>query len=132
MKRHMRVPWYGLSLVASLGFAASVTLAQQDPALVFAVVTKISKDHKQVTAQVLDGTAVSEATLIPSDAILDNPIWKKLEICHSLKLEAWKQPEGYRIASVRGLDAGMLPMPLQGLAGDCLLRKALEVAPLVD
>jgi hypothetical protein len=26
----------------------------------------------------------------------------------------------------------MLPMVLQGFAGDCLLKKALELAPLVD
>jgi len=28
--------------------------------------------------------------------------------------------------------AGMLPMALQGIAGECLLKKALDYAPLVD
>jgi hypothetical protein len=43
-----------------------------------------------------------------------------------------KTPEGYRILSLKNLDAGMLPMPLQGIAGDCLTKKALEFAPAID
>lgn len=98
----------------------------------FAVVTNVPKDKRQVTAQVAVGGTVSEAILLPSDAVMDNAIWRKLEICHSLRAEGTKTPEGYQITSVRILDAGMLPMPLQGVAGDCLIRKALEFAPLVD
>lgn len=122
----------GLALV--LGGLA-VSEAQQDPLVLFAVVTKVPKDKSRVTAQVLVGAAsstVTETTLIASDTILDNLIWKKLEVCHSLRAEAWKNPDGYRIVSVKVLDAGMLPMSLQGIAGDCLLKKALEFAPLVD
>ena len=37
-----------------------------------------------------------------------------------------------RIALVKFDDGAMLPMVLQGYAGDCLLKKALEVAPFVD
>jgi len=55
-----------------------------------------------------------------------------LEICHSLKAEGPKGGDGYRISSVKILDAGMLPMALQGIAGECLLKKALDYAPLVD
>ncbi|MGH7232837.1 MAG: hypothetical protein ACREJU_15985 [Nitrospiraceae bacterium] len=98
----------------------------------FAVVTNISKDRKQVTAQVVAGGAVSEATLIPSDAVLDNLIWRNLENCHSLRADAERNGESYRLMTVKLLDAGMLPMPLQGVAGDCLLKKALDFAPLVD
>ncbi|WP_447980544.1 hypothetical protein [Candidatus Nitrospira bockiana] len=100
--------------------------------VLFAVVTKISKDKRTVTAQAIAGGTVAEVTLIPTDTIMDNPIWRKLEVCHSLKADAVKVPEGYQITSIRMLDAGMLPMSLQGIAGDCLLRKALEFAPLVD
>ncbi len=64
--------------------------------------------------------------------ILENIMWKKLETCHSLKVQALKVPEGYRIVSFRVVGAGMLPMSLQGVAGDCLLRKALEYAPLLE
>jgi hypothetical protein len=106
--------------------------AQQDPEVVFAVVTKVQKDRRQVLAQVSTGSQATEMSLIPSEALLENPSWKKLEICHSLKAEGWKQPEGYRIVSMKLLDAGMLPMTLQGLAGDCLLKKALEFAPQID
>ncbi len=70
--------------------------------------------------------------LLASDQILANPIWKKLEICHAMKLEGQKAPEGFRVTSVRVIDSAMLPMTLQGFAGDCLLRKALDLAPFAD
>ncbi|WP_447972236.1 hypothetical protein [Nitrospira sp. Kam-Ns4a] len=117
----------------ALLLSVSAARAQEDPLVLFAVITKVPKDRKQVTAQVAATTGpVTEATLIASDSILDNLIWKKLEVCHALRVEAWKNPEGYRVVGVKVLDAGMLPMTLQGLAGDCLLKKALEFAPMVD
>lgn len=106
--------------------------SQDEGEYAFAVVTKVSKDKRQVTAHVYAGGAVRETALIPSDAILDNLIWRKLEICHSLRLTGTNTTEGYRIASLKNLDAGMLPMALQGIAGDCLTKKALEYAPAID
>jgi hypothetical protein len=105
---------------------------QEEGELIFAVVTQIPKDRRQVTAHIYAGGTAQEATLLPADAILDNPIWKKLEVCHSLRLMGTKSPEGYRILSLKNLDAGMLPMALQGIAGDCLTKKALEFAPAID
>jgi len=99
---------------------------------IFAVVTGMTKDRRQVTTQASIGGTVSEAILIPTDEVMDNPIWRQLEICHSLKAEGPKGGDGYRISSVKILDAGMLPMALQGIAGECLLKKALDYAPLVD
>jgi len=124
--------WFGMGPGLILLLTAAVVWAQQDPEVLFAVVTKVSKDRQQVTAQVSRGGMVSEATLIASEAVLDNLIWKKLEICHALKAEAWKNAEGYRLVSIRALDAGMLPMALQGIAGDCMIKKALEIAPQGD
>ena len=124
--------WFGLSIGLIFLLTAAIVLAQQDPELLFAVVTKVSKDRRQVTAQVSSGGVVSEATLIASEAVLDNLIWKKLEVCHALKADAWKNVEGYRLVSIRALDAGMLPMALQGIAGDCMIKKALEIAPQGD
>lgn len=123
---------FGTGAGMFLFLAAAVVLAQQDPEILFAVVTKVPKDRKQVTAQVSTGGAVSETTLIASEVVLDNLIWKKLEVCHALKAEAWKNAEGYRVVSIRVLDAGMLPMTLQGIAGDCMIKKALEIAPQGD
>jgi hypothetical protein len=120
-----------LWLLGSPGLAA----AQQDEVLLFAVVTKVPKDKARVSAQVVVGASggtVTEAILIPSESVQDNLIWRKLEVCHSLRAEGFKNQEGYRIVSVKVLDAGMLPMGLQGIAGDCLLKKALEFGPLVD
>ena len=124
----------GLGIGVGLSFllAAALVLAQEDPLVIFAVVTKVPKDKKQVTAHLSVGGDVREGTLIASEDILGNPIWRKLEICHSLKVEAWKSQEGYRVVSVKVLDAGMLPMSLQGVAGDCLVKKAVEIAPLAD
>jgi hypothetical protein len=106
--------------------------AEQNAEVIFAVVTKVSKDRRQVTAQTFVGGAAVETTLLPTDAVLENLVWKKLEVCHSLRAEGLKTVEGYRIVSVRIVDAAMLPMGLQGLAGDCLLKKALEFAPQID
>jgi hypothetical protein len=98
----------------------------------FAVVSEPPKDKTRVSAKVaIDGT-VTDLRLLASDQILSNLIWKQLEICHAMKLEGQKSHDGFRVASVRMIDGSMLPMVLQGFAGDCLLKKALEVAPLVD
>jgi hypothetical protein len=107
------------------------TMAEED-IVVFAVVSELPKDKARVPAKVaIDGT-VTELKLLASDQMLSNLIWKKLEICHAMKLEGQKVSEGFRVTSVRAIDGAMLPMVLQGFAGDCLLKKALEVAPLVD
>jgi hypothetical protein len=115
-------------LVSTVGSA----LAQGDPATIFAVVTKVPRDRSQIPARVLAGGQVTDSLLLAPDEILGNPIWRTLELCHSIKAEAWKTPGGYRLASVKVVDSGMLPMELQGIAGDCLLRKALDIAPLAD
>jgi hypothetical protein len=130
--RRLSVTAAPFSAAPALLLTAALVAAQQDPEVIFAVVTKVPKDRRQVMGQISSGGAVAEGTLIASEAVLENPIWKKLEICHSFQAEAWKTGEGYRLVSIRMLDAGMLPMALQGLAGDCLLKKALEYAPQID
>lgn len=123
-----RTTWATVMAILSL-FMADILWAQET---IFAVVTSVSKDKRQAGAQVAVEGTVSATTLVPTDDVLDNLIWRNLEICHSLKAEGLKVGEGYRITAVKMLDAGMLPMPLQGVAGECLLKKALEFAPLVD
>ena len=59
-------------------------------------------------------------------------IWKKLEICHAMRVQGAKSADGYQVLTVRIIDAGMLPMSLQSFAGDCLIKKAIDVAPFVD
>jgi hypothetical protein len=49
-----------------------------------------------------------------------------------MRVEGTKTLEGYRVVTVKIIDASMLPMSLQSFAGDCLIKKAIEVAPLVD
>ncbi|MEX5214411.1 MAG: hypothetical protein NW703_09645 [Nitrospiraceae bacterium] len=120
-----------LLLVAAIG-SADFALAQDGELQIFAVVTKPPKDKAAVTAQVVIEGIVSETKLIPSERVLGNPVWRTLEMCHSLKAEVKKLAEGYQVLSVRILDASMLPMNLQSTAGDCLIQKAIEVAPLVD
>ncbi|TAJ25219.1 MAG: hypothetical protein EPO64_08535 [Nitrospirae bacterium] len=124
--------WVGFAAGVIALLAGSPALPQQDPTVLFAVVTKAPKDRSRVTAQVSDGGPSAEVVLIPSESVVENLIWKKLEVCHSLRLEGWKNQEGYRIVAVKVLDAGMLPMTLQSIAGDCLIKRALEYAPLVD
>lgn len=122
----------GLCVGLWLLLTPTLVLPQEDAQIFFAVVAKVSKDKRQVTAHVFGGGAVSEAALLPSESVMDNLIWRKLEVCHSLRFEGAKTTEGYRLTSVKTLDAGMLPMALQGIAGDCLMKKALEFAPAID
>jgi hypothetical protein len=103
-----------------------------DDIIAFAVVSEPPKDKARIPAKVAIEGTVADLKLLASDQILANPIWKKLEICHAMKLEGQKVTEGFRVTSVRVIDSAMLPMTLQGFAGDCLLRKALDLAPLVD
>jgi hypothetical protein len=124
-----RIRAYAIETAMIMGLVALPAYAQDT---IFAVVTSVSKDKRQATAHVSVGGSVSEASLVPTDDVFDNPIWRSVEICHSLKAEGHKASDGYRITAVKALDAGMLPMALQGVAGECLLKKALEFAPLVD
>lgn len=103
-----------------------------DDVMAFAIVSEDPTDKARVSAKVAIGGSVADLRLLASEQILSNLIWNKLEICHALKLEGRKAPEGFHVQSVRAIDAAMLPMVLQGFAGDCLLRKALEIAPFVD
>jgi hypothetical protein len=99
-----------------------------DELLIFAVVSEIPKDKSRVPVKASVNDVAMDTKLLASDAILNNLVWKKLEICHAMRVEGIKAPDGYRVL----IDAGMLPMSLQSFAGDCLIKKAIEVAPLVD
>ena len=112
-------------MTVSAAMASETTVA-------FAVISEPPKDRTRIPAKVAIEDTVADMNLLASDQILSNLVWKTLEICHALKLEGQKSPDGFRILSVRAIDAAMLPMVLQGVAGDCLLKKALEVAPFVD
>ncbi len=115
------------------GIVVLVVPAQaQDEVALFAVVSEEPKDKLRVAAKALLEGAVVDLKLLPSDGVAGNPVWRKLEICHALKAEGTKTGDGFRIAAVRILDASMLPMQLQGIAGDCLIKKALEIAPMAD
>ena len=98
----------------------------------FAVVSEVPKDKARISAKVSVNDAVSDMKLLASETILNNLIWKKLEICHAMKLEGHKVSEGFQVVTVHVIDASMLPMSLQSFAGDCLIKKALEIAPMVD
>jgi hypothetical protein len=104
----------------------------EEETVLFAVVSEIPKDKFHVVAKgLLDGNVV-DVRLSPSESVAGNPVWRKLEICHALKAEGSKTSEGFKVSVVRVLDASMLPMQLQGIAGDCLIKKALEIAPMAD
>lgn len=118
-----------------LGFTiilAALVGHSEDELLIFAVVTEVPKDKSRVTVKASINDVASDTKLLASDTILNNLIWKKLEICHAMRVEGIKAPDGYKVMTVRIIDASMLPMSLQSIAGDCLIKKAIEVAPLVD
>ena len=119
-------------LIVLVGVAHTASAGTEEDVIAFAVVSELPKDRTRVPAKVAIEGSVTDMKLLASDHILSNLAWKQLEICHALKLEGQKSSEGFRIHSVRAIDGAMLPMVLQGYAGDCLLKKALEVAPFVD
>jgi hypothetical protein len=122
-------------LLALFGLIAmgTASLVQADgEVLGFAVVSEVPKDKARVSAKVSVNDAVSDMKLLASETILNNLIWKTLEICHAMKLEGYKVAEGFQVVTVHVIDASMLPMSLQSFAGDCLIKKAIEIAPLVD
>lgn len=104
----------------------------EDDVTAFAVVSDPPKDKARVSAKTLLDGAVSDMKLVPAESVVGNTVWRNLEICHALKLEGTKSGDGFRVNSVRVLDASMLPMALQGYAGDCLIKKAVEIAPMAD
>jgi hypothetical protein len=119
-----------LSVLIVIG-TASVIQADGE-ILAFAVVSEVPKDKARISAKVSVHDAVSDMKLLASETILNNLIWKKLEICHAMKLEGYKVSDGFQVVTVHVIDASMLPMSLQSFAGDCLIKKALEIAPMVD
>ena len=122
----------GVLIVMAGGVVKLSSVLAEEDLVAFAVVSELPTDTTRVPAKVAIDGSVSDMKLLASDQILSNLVWKKLEVCHALKLEGHKSPEGFRIHSVRAIDGSMLPMVLQGIAGDCLLKKALEIAPFVD
>ena len=131
MRRTPALMMCGLFAIATGSPPFAFSSADGD-VMAFAVVSELPKNKMRVPAKIAIEGSVTDTVLLASDQILSNLIWKQLEICHALKLEGQKSPEGFRVVSVRAIDGAMLPMVLQGVAGDCLLRKALELAPLVD
>lgn len=119
-----------LALAMVLGIAGAGH--PENELLIFAVVSEVPKNKVRVAVKASISDAVSDTKLLASETILNNPIWKKLEICHAMRVEGTKVAEGYQVLTVRVIDASMLPMSLQSFAGDCLIKKAIEVAPLVD
>ncbi|HMU54210.1 MAG TPA: hypothetical protein PKA61_04355 [Nitrospira sp.] len=123
-------------LCAVLGAALLVGSVNEgygdDELLIFAVVSAPPKDRSRVPVKASINDTVSDTKLLASETILNNLIWKKLEICHALRIEGTKADDGYKVLTVRVIDASMLPMTLQSFAGDCLIKKAIEIAPLVD
>lgn len=122
----------GYLLLVTARLTQTSPVSAEEAVLAFAVVTELPKDKGRVPAQIAIDGAVTPMTLLASDEILPNLAWKTLEVCHALKLEGQKTSEGFRVHTVRAIDSAMLPMVLQGFAGDCLLKKALDVAPFVD
>jgi hypothetical protein len=121
-----------LLIVGILALVAGPVWPQGDPPLIYAVVTKVPKDLGKVSARVFAAGQVTDSVLLVPDHIVHNPVWRALEICHSVRAEGWKTPDGYKLETARVIDSSMLPFELQGVAGDCLIRKALDVAPMAD
>jgi hypothetical protein len=125
-----RFSWLALGIL--MVSAIHVSVRADDEQVFFAVISDVPKDKTRIAAKVLQDGTSSDTKLIPSETVLTNPVWRTLEVCHALKIEGVKIGDGVKVISARVLDASMLPMGLQGFAGDCLIKKAVEIAPLAD
>ena len=121
-----------LALGIVIAFGMSGPAWADDEQVFFAVISDVPKDKMRISAKVLQDGASSDTKLIPSETVVTNPVWRTLEVCHALKIEGMKISDGLKVMSARVLDASMLPMGLQGFAGDCLIKKAVEIAPLAE
>lgn len=124
--------WLCGCVVALAGWSSVSAVMAEEDQLAYAVVSEVPKDKSRVPAKIAIGGTVSDTRLLAGESIVGNPMWRKLELCHAMRLEGQRTGDGFRVNSVRMIDAALLPMALQGFAGDCLLKKALEVAPLTD
>src|SRR5436190_22309933 len=127
-----RLSFLLMILFGLIGMGPAFLVQADGETLGFAVVSEVPKNKARISAKVSVNDVVSDMKLLASETILNNLIWKKLEICHAMKLEGFKVAEGFQIVTVHVVDASMLPMSLQSFAGDCLIKKAIEIAPLVD
>ncbi len=125
-----RFRWLVVGMLMVFGVGAPAWA--DDEQVFFAVVSDVPKDKMRISAKVLQDGASSDMKLIPGDLVVGNPVWRSLEVCHALKIEGVRIGDGLKVISARVLDASMLPMALQGFAGDCLIKKAVEIAPLAD
>jgi hypothetical protein len=125
-----RFRWLALGMLMVSGLV--VPAWGEDDQVFFAVVSDVPKDKGRISAKVLQDGSSSDMKLIPGDLVVGNPVWRTLEVCHALKIEGVKIGDGLKVISARVLDASMLPMALQGFAGDCLIKKAVEIAPLAE
>ena len=125
-----RFGWLVLGMLMVSGLV--VPAWGEDEQVFFAVVSDVPKDKARISAKVLQDGSSSDMKLIPGDLVIGNPVWRTLEVCHALKIEGVKIGDGLKVISARVLDASMLPMALQGFAGDCLIKKAVEIAPLAE
>lgn len=121
-----------LALGVLMVIGLNVPAWADDEQVFFAVVSDVPKDKTRISAKVLQDGTSSDIKLIPSETVVANPVWRTLEVCHALKIEGMKIGDGLKVMSARVLDASMLPMGLQGFAGDCLIKKAVEIAPLAE
>lgn len=121
-----------LALGVLMVIGLNVPAWADDEQVFFAVVSDVPKDKTRISAKVLQDGTSSDIKLIPSETVVANPVWRTLEVCHALKIEGMKIGDGVKVMSARVLDASMLPMGLQGFAGDCLIKKAVEIAPLAE
>lgn len=128
--KHVSICIFGCMAIPLI--LSGVPVQAEDEQLIFAVVSEVPKDRSRVAAKVSVNDVVTDTKLLASETLLNNLIWKKLEICHAVRIEGVKAAEGVKMSTVRVIDAAMLPMSLQTFAGDCLIKKAIEVAPLVD
>ena len=119
--------------IVMAGVVNSSSAVAEEDVIAFAVVSELPKDKTRSSSEsgnrwIGQRDNASGLRSHPVEFDLENN-WKSVTLSSS-KGKSLQRDFGY--TPIRAIDAAMLPMVLQGVAGDCLLKKALELAPFID
>jgi hypothetical protein len=81
----------GVAVLLAFVIGADLAGHAEEELLIFAVVSEVPKDKSRVAVKASVNDVATDTKLLASDAILNNLIWKKLEICHAMRVEGTKE-----------------------------------------
>ena len=76
----------GMAFLVLFLLGTATGARSEEELLIFAVVSEVPKDKSRVAVKASITDVATDTKLLASDTILNNLIWKKLEICHAMRV----------------------------------------------